>query len=176
MVQVCHCAAGPFVHRAVFPAVRQAAISAVLHIAPPLIPPPAWNNTHGLCSAAWGWASSADICSMVARRQAIDLPCHIARIRCALMRAHGVRRRSANAHRCPRGVCARCAHVLVGGACFGSAGHNCFGAVLCPITMSDFVIAVVTDAMLDGVVAGFPQTYATKVGGASNAMRSACGA
>merc|ERR1712194_703586 len=37
-------------------------------------------------------------------------------------------------------------------------GHNCFGAVLYPITMADFVIADVTDAMLDGVIAGFPNT------------------
>lgn len=29
-------------------------------------------------------------------------------------------------------------------------GHNCFGAVLYPITMADFTIADVTDAMLDG--------------------------
>ena len=31
------------------------------------------------------------------------------------------------------------------------SGHNCFGAVLYPITMADFTIADVTDAMLDGV-------------------------
>lgn len=42
--------------------------------------------------------------------------------------------------------------------------------------MSDFVIADVTDAMLDGVVAGFPQTYATKVGRTSTAMCSTCDA
>merc|ERR1711976_1063247 len=43
-------------------------------------------------------------------------------------------------------------------------GHNCFGAVLYPITMADFTIADVTDAMLDGYIAGFPNTYAEKVG------------
>jgi hypothetical protein len=30
-------------------------------------------------------------------------------------------------------------------------GHNCFGAVLYPITMADFVIADVTDAMMGGL-------------------------
>merc|ERR1712039_1030444 len=49
-------------------------------------------------------------------------------------------------------------------------GHNCFGAVLYPITMADFVIADVTDSMLDGVIAGFPNTYGAKVGKTSDAM------
>jgi len=53
-------------------------------------------------------------------------------------------------------------------------GHNCFGAVLYPITMADFVIADVTDSMLDGVIAGFPNTYASKVGKTSDAMYKAC--
>jgi len=53
-------------------------------------------------------------------------------------------------------------------------GHNCFGAVLYPITMSDFVLADVTDSMLDGVIAGFPNTYATKVGKTSEVMYKAC--
>jgi len=53
-------------------------------------------------------------------------------------------------------------------------GHNCFGAVLYPITMADFVIADVTDAMLDGVIAGFPNTYATKVGQTSDEMYQSC--
>ena len=53
-------------------------------------------------------------------------------------------------------------------------GHNCFGAVLYPITMADFVIADVTDAMLDGVIAGFPNTYATKVGKTSDEMYRSC--
>lgn len=53
-------------------------------------------------------------------------------------------------------------------------GHNCFGAVLYPITLSDFVIADVTDAMLDGYIAGFPNTYATKVGQTSDAQYKAC--
>lgn len=53
-------------------------------------------------------------------------------------------------------------------------GHNCFGAVLYPITMADFVIADVTDSMLDGVIAGFPNTYGAKVGKTSDAMYKAC--
>merc|ERR1712078_895848 len=43
-------------------------------------------------------------------------------------------------------------------------GHNCFGAVLYPITMADFVLADVTDSVLDGIIAGFPAAYAEKVG------------
>jgi hypothetical protein len=53
-------------------------------------------------------------------------------------------------------------------------GHNCFGAVLYPITMADFVIADVSDAMLDGYIAGFPNTYATKVGKTSDVQYKAC--
>merc|ERR1712187_135490 len=53
-------------------------------------------------------------------------------------------------------------------------GHNCFGAVLYPITMADFVIADVTDSMLDGVIAGFPNTYASKVGKTTDAMYKTC--
>ena len=72
-------------------------------------------------------------------------------------------------------------------------GHNCFGAVLYPITMADFTIADVTDAMMDGTaviachyfavvpwlplfefvpgyIAGFPNTYAEKVGKTSDAL------
>ena len=33
-----------------------------------------------------------------------------------------------------------------------------------PITLADFLIADVTDSMLDGYIAGFPNTYAQKVG------------
>ena len=43
-----------------------------------------------------------------------------------------------------------------------------------PITMADFVIADVTDSMLDGVIAGFPSTYAAKVGKTSDTMYRAC--
>jgi hypothetical protein len=85
----------------------QSVVSAMVHIVPPLIPPPVWNNQ--------------------------PLPC---------------------------------APMVT--------GHNCFGAVLYPITMADFVIADVTDSMLDGVIDGFPNTYATKVGKTSDAMYKAC--
>lgn len=53
-------------------------------------------------------------------------------------------------------------------------GHICFGAVLYPITMADFTIADVTDGMLEGYVAGFPNTYAEKVGKTSDKMYKAC--
>jgi len=53
-------------------------------------------------------------------------------------------------------------------------GHNCFGAVLYPITMADFTIADVTDAMMDGYISGFPMTYAEKVGKTSDALYKAC--
>ena len=33
-----------------------------------------------------------------------------------------------------------------------------------PVTLADFFLADVTDSMLDGYVAGFPNTYASKVG------------
>lgn len=85
----------------------QSMIAAAIHIVPPLIPPPVWNNQ--------------------------PLPC---------------------------------APMVT--------GHNCFGAVLYPITMSDFVLADVTDSMLDGVIAGFPNTYATKVGKTSDVMYKTC--
>eukprot|EP00933_Yihiella_yeosuensis_P043514 TRINITY_DN38342_c0_g1_i1.p1 TRINITY_DN38342_c0_g1~~TRINITY_DN38342_c0_g1_i1.p1 ORF type:complete len:211 (+),score=27.85 TRINITY_DN38342_c0_g1_i1:85-633(+) len=40
--------------------------------------------------------------------------------------------------------------------------------------MADFVIADVTDSMLDGVISGFPNTYAAKVGKTSDAMYKSC--
>lgn len=54
-------------------------------------------------------------------------------------------------------------------------GHNCFGAVLYPITFSDFLVADMTDAMMDGYLASFPDTYANKVGKTSDHMYKACG-
>merc|ERR1711972_1045384 len=55
-------------------------------------------------------------------------------------------------------------------------GHNCFGAVLYPITVADFAIADVTDSMLDGTIDGFPNTYASKVGKTSDEMYRALSA
>merc|ERR1712007_418580 len=49
-------------------------------------------------------------------------------------------------------------------------GHNCFGSVLYPITAADFVLADVTDSMMDGLLSGFPATYAQKVGKTTDAM------
>ena len=50
-----------------------------------------------------------------------------------------------------------------------------FGVYFIQITMADFVIADVTDSMLDGIISGFPNTYATKVGKTSDAMYKAYG-
>jgi len=54
------------------------------------------------------------------------------------------------------------------------AGHNCFGAVLYPITLADFFLADVTDSMLDGYIVGFPNTYASKVGKTDDTMYKGC--
>ena len=85
----------------------QSTIASAMHVVPPLVPPPMWNNQPLTCAP------------MV-------------------------------------------------------SGHNCFGAVLYPITMADFIIADVTDAMLDGYIAGFPSTYSKKVGKTNDAMYQAC--
>ena len=53
-------------------------------------------------------------------------------------------------------------------------GHNCFGAVLYPITMADFLIADMTDKVMDGYIASFPNTYASKVGKTSDTMYKSC--
>lgn len=47
---------------------------------------------------------------------------------------------------------------------FGS--HALRPSAVCryPVTLADFFLADVTDSMLDGYVAGFPNTYASKVG------------
>lgn len=55
-----------------------------------------------------------------------------------------------------------------------AAGHNCFGSVTYPITMADFMVADVTDSMLDGYVASFPSTYARKVGKTDEVAYQAC--
>merc|ERR1719281_1346101 len=43
-------------------------------------------------------------------------------------------------------------------------GHNCFGAVLYPITMADFLIADVTDSIVDGYIPDSPQHTRRKLG------------
>jgi hypothetical protein len=55
-----------------------------------------------------------------------------------------------------------------------ASGHNCFGSVLYPITMADFMLADVTDSMLDGYVASFPALYTKRVGKTSDAMYKSC--
>jgi hypothetical protein len=40
--------------------------------------------------------------------------------------------------------------------------------------MADFVLADVTDAMLDGVIANFPALYASKVGKTNDKMYKTC--
>ena len=55
-----------------------------------------------------------------------------------------------------------------------ASGHNCFGAVTHPITMADFMLADVTDSMLDGYVASFPELYARRVGKTGDAMYKRC--
>ena len=85
----------------------QATVAAMIHVVPPLVPPPVWNNQPLSCAP------------MV-------------------------------------------------------SGHNCFGSVLYPITMADFMMSDVTDSMLDGYIAGFPALYAQKVGKTSNDMYKSC--
>ena len=85
----------------------QAALAAMVHVVPPLVPPPAWNNQP---------------------------------LSCVPM----------------------------------ASGHNCFGSVLYPITMADFMLADVTDSMLDGYIASLPGLYAKKVGKTSDAMYKSC--
>jgi len=53
-------------------------------------------------------------------------------------------------------------------------GHNCFGAVMYPITLADFMMADVTDSMMDGYIASFPNTFASKVGKANDAVYKGC--
>lgn len=53
-------------------------------------------------------------------------------------------------------------------------GHNCFGAVLYPITIGDFILADVTDSALDGVVASFPSYYRSHIGVTDDATYNRC--
>lgn len=53
-------------------------------------------------------------------------------------------------------------------------GHNCFGAILHPITMADFVIADVTDRSVESYIDSFPKLYANKVGKTSDAQYKMC--
>jgi len=55
-------------------------------------------------------------------------------------------------------------------------GVNCFGAVLYPITMVDFLLADMTDKVMESYLASFPDTYAAKVGQTSDEMYKVCAA
>jgi hypothetical protein len=53
-------------------------------------------------------------------------------------------------------------------------GSNCFGAVLYPITIGDFVMADMTDNALNGVVASFPAYYRRHVGSTDDRTYQRC--
>jgi hypothetical protein len=53
-------------------------------------------------------------------------------------------------------------------------GHNCFGAIMHPITVTDFVMASSTDQMVSGYIASFPQTFADKVGTSPDLVYKGC--
>ncbi|KAL8434069.1 hypothetical protein Efla_001541 [Eimeria flavescens] len=53
-------------------------------------------------------------------------------------------------------------------------GRNCFGSVLYPITMPDFLSADVTDSVMEGVIGSFPSKYQNKVGKTSEAQYRIC--
>ena len=54
--------------------------------------------------------------------------------------------------------------MLVAFSCVVVVRFPVFTVERYPITLADFLIADVTDSMLDGYIAGFPNTYASKVG------------
>merc|ERR1719158_499546 len=53
-------------------------------------------------------------------------------------------------------------------------GHNCFGAVLYPITFGDSIMADVSDAKLNGAVANFPALFRSRVGVADDSTYYNC--
>jgi hypothetical protein len=53
-------------------------------------------------------------------------------------------------------------------------GHNCFGAVLYPITIGDFIMADVTDSAMDGVIASFPSYYRSHIGATDQGTYQRC--
>lgn len=52
--------------------------------------------------------------------------------------------------------------------------HNCFGAVMYPITFPDFILADVTDTVLDSVISGFPSMYFQRAGVTSDEAYGNC--
>merc|ERR1712188_210667 len=53
-------------------------------------------------------------------------------------------------------------------------GHNCFGAVLYPITIGDFILADVTDSAMDGIIASFPSYYRSHIGSTDDGTYQRC--
>ncbi|CDR95855.1 membrane protein, putative [Babesia bigemina] len=53
-------------------------------------------------------------------------------------------------------------------------GINCLGSVLYPISATDFVMADITDSVMNGVISSFPAKYAAKVGRTSDAQYYFC--
>ncbi|KAL8271469.1 hypothetical protein Esti_004670 [Eimeria stiedai] len=53
-------------------------------------------------------------------------------------------------------------------------GRNCFGSILYPITMPDFLSADVTDSVMEGVIGSFPSKYQNKVGKTSETQYRIC--
>eukprot|EP00371_Babesia_bovis_P001771 XP_001610418.1 hypothetical protein [Babesia bovis T2Bo] len=53
-------------------------------------------------------------------------------------------------------------------------GMNCLGSVLYPISATDFVMADITDSVMNGVISSFPAKYAAKVGHTSDAQYYLC--
>eukprot|EP00366_Plasmodium_knowlesi_P003650 XP_002261147.1 [Plasmodium knowlesi strain H] len=53
-------------------------------------------------------------------------------------------------------------------------GKNCLGSILYPITSAEFVIADITDSIMNGIISSFPSKYASKVGKTSDAQYRLC--
>jgi len=53
-------------------------------------------------------------------------------------------------------------------------GHNCFGAVLYPITFGDSIMADVSDSKLNGDIANFPALYRSRVGVTDDSTYANC--
>lgn len=53
-------------------------------------------------------------------------------------------------------------------------GHNCFGAVLYPITIGDFILADLSDSALNGVITSFPSYYRSKIGATDQGTYQRC--
>ncbi len=82
-------------------------------------------------------------------------------------------------HSAGRGLCARFTSsfvLVINGHGLAPRSVVALVVVFRQITMPDFVLADVTDAIMDGALDSFPATYAQKVGKTSDALYKACGA